>query len=233
MTKIDMKKEDRCFYSGRKGRFDIVSLPEMNFLKIDGMGDPNRSKSFSRAVAALFALSYNTKFHSKLELKRDYAVMPLEALWWAEDHSVFERQERSEWQWTAMIRQPDWIDEALFDEIRDLTIGKINRKRDAATDETALRNVRLERWCEGLCIQTLHRGSFASEGPVIRDMHDRAMPEAGARARGKHHEVYLSDLRRTSSDRLRTLLRQPIESTQFGIVPEGKDDQVDVGEELA
>lgn len=233
MTKIDMKKEDRCFYSGRKGRFDIVSVPEMNFLQIDGIGDPNRSKAFSRAVAALFALSYNIKFHSKLELGRDYAVMPLEALWSAEGQAVFARQSVGEWQWTAMIRQPDWIEASVFNTVLDLTIGKVNRKRDAATDEATLGRVRLGRWREGLSIQTLHLGSFEAEAPVVQDMHERAIPQADARPQGRHHEVYLSDLRRTSSDRLRTLLRQPIVSAQSATAAKHDENEVSAGEALA
>ncbi|WP_412545969.1 GyrI-like domain-containing protein [Maricaulis sp. MIT060901] len=233
MTKIDMKKEDRCFYSGRKGRFDIVTVPEMNFLQIDGKGDPNASKAFSSAVAALFALSYNIKFHSKLELQRDYAVMPLEALWWAEDEAVFQRREKDEWLWTAMIRQPDWIELALLDSVLEATVAKINRKREAATDEGTLRRVRLARWSEGECVQTLHLGSFDSEGPVLEEMHGSFIPKAGASMRGKHHEIYLSDLRRTPSDRLRTILRQPVELSQGGISAQRECDQVDVNEELA
>ena len=233
MTKIDMKKEDRCFYSGRKGRFDIVSVPEMNFLQIDGIGDPKRSKAFSRAVAALFALSYNIKFHSKLELGRDYAVMPLEALWSAEGQAVFARQSVGEWRWTAMIRQPDWIETSVFNTVLDLTIGKVNRKRDAATDEATLGRVRLGRWCEGLSIQTLHLGSFEAEAPVVQDMHERAIPQADSRPQGRHHEVYLSDLRRTSSDRLRTLLRQPIVSAQSATATKHDENEVSAGEALA
>lgn len=233
MTKIDMKKEDRCCYSGRKGRFDLVSVPEMNFLQIDGKGDPNTSKAFSSAVASLFALSYNLKFYSKLKRERDYAVMPLEALWWAADEAVFQRLEKDEWLWTAMIRQPDWIDQELLDIVLEETVEKINRKREAATDEQTLRKVRLARWSEGDCVQTLHLGSFDAEGPVLAEMHDTFIPGLGGRMRGKHHEIYLSDLRRTPSDRLRTILRQPVELPQGGIFAQRKRDQVDVDEELA
>ena len=233
MTKIDMKKEDRCFYSGRKGRFDIVTVPEMNFLQLDGKGDPNTSKAFSSAVAALFALSYNIKFHSKLELVRDYAVMPLEALWWAEDEAVFQRREKDEWLWTAMIRQPDWIDQTLMDNVLEATVDKINRKREAATDEATLRRVRLARWSEGKCVQTLHLGSFDSEGPVLEEMHGNFIPKTGCSMRGKHHEIYLSDLRRTPSDRLRTILRQPVTLAQGRISAQRESNQLDVNEELA
>ena len=227
MTKIDMKKQDRWLYSGRRGSFDRVRVPEMNFLALEGRGDPNTSRAFARGVGALFALSYNVKFASKLELGKDYAVMPLEALWWSDDPSVFVRRHKDEWNWQAMIRQPDWVESSMIDEVMESTVTKINRKREAATDEATLRSLRLISWEEGDAVQTLHLGSFDAEGPVIEELHSRAIPELGASRTGKHHEIYLSDLRRTPSDRLRTILRQPVALAQGGIVPQGEGDEID------
>ncbi|WP_194422173.1 GyrI-like domain-containing protein [Microbacterium abyssi] len=202
MTKVDFKKTLDA-YRARKGRFALVEVPALGYLMIDGHGDPNDSPEFASAVEALYPLAYTLKFASK-GLGRDYVVMPLEGLWWAEDHASFTTsRDKSRWHWTLMIMQPDWIDEAMFAD----AVAKTSAKNPSArVDE-----VRLETLHEGLCAQTLHVGTYDDEAPVLARMHDEFIPEHGMRMSGTHHEIYFSDPRTGDPAKRRTLLRQPVE----------------------
>lgn len=200
--KIDLKK-DIAAYRARRGSFDVVEVPPLQYLMVDGHGDPNTSGAYGDAISALFGVAYKLKFASKRELERDYVVMPLEALWWSDDMSSFTTdRDKSRWSWTAMNLVPDWTTDAEFESARAATAER------GATP--ALDGLRLERFDEGRCVQTLHVGSFDDEGPVLATMHDHFIPGEGLRMVGKHHEIYLSDLRRTDSAKLRTILRQPV-----------------------
>jgi hypothetical protein len=154
-------------------------------------------------LAALYPVAYKVKFASKRELDRDYVVPPLEALWWADDMSAFTTaRDKSRWHWTAMITTPDWVsDEMVAD-----AIALVGKKSPPAR----LGDVRLELLEEGLCVQTLHVGSYDEEAGVLAEMHDRFIPESGLRMTGMHHEIYLSDARRVAPEKLHTILRQPI-----------------------
>lgn len=203
MTKVDFKKTIEA-YRARRGRFDLVEVPPLTYLMIDGHGDPNTSAEFATAVEALYPLAYGLKFASKRTLDRDYAVMPLEGLWWADDHASFTSvRDKTRWQWTLMIMQPDWITPQMLQDATDTAAAKNPTARVA--------EVRLEILAEGLCAQTLHVGSYDDEAPVLARMHEEFIPEHGMRMRGIHHEVYLSDPRRGDPVRRRTLLRQPVE----------------------
>jgi hypothetical protein len=171
---------------------------------VDGKGDPNTSQEYADALAALYPVAYRLKFASRRELERDYVVPPLEALWWATDMTAFtSARDTSQWLWTAMIMTPDWITVEMVD---DALAAVAAKDRPDALDQ-----VRLEHLEEGRCVQTLHIGPYDEEGPVLADMHDRFIPEAGLRMTGKHHEIYLSDARRVEPAKLRTILRQPVE----------------------
>lgn len=200
--KTDFKKEIDA-YRARNGRYEIVDVPDLRYLMIDGHGDPNTSSAFGQAIEALYPLAYKLKFASKQTLGRDYVVMPLEGLWWAEDMDAFTAsRDKSRWNWTLMIMVPDWIDEEMFVAATEQVTAK-NRPR-------RLHEVRLETLSEGTCVQTLHVGSFDSEAEVLARMHHDFIPRHGLRMVGKHHEIYLSDFRRTAPERLRTILRQPV-----------------------
>lgn len=203
MEKIDLKKRHKALYGTTdKQGFVFVDIPEMSFLMIDGEGDPNASKAFSDAVQALFALSYTLKFAIKKgPLKIDYGVMPLEALWWADDMSAFTPEEKSNWKWTAMVLQPEWITTELVEECRETAI----KKKGLA----ALNAVRFELFSEGKSVQCFYRGPYADEGPTIAALH-RFIEDNGFKRSGRHHEIYLSDVRRTDPAKLKTLIRQPI-----------------------
>jgi hypothetical protein len=180
----------------------VVEVPELAFLMIDGHGDPNTAPEYAEALEALYAVAYTAKF----ALKRapggiDYAVMPLEGLWWTPDMATFTTADKSAWDWTMMIVQPDPVTAEVVEEAR-ATVARTKGLE-------AIARVRLERFAEGRAAQVMHVGPFAAEGPTIERLH-AFIAERGLGRAGKHHEIYLSDPRRTAPERLRTILRQPV-----------------------
>lgn len=204
MQKIDFKRELKQFYQPPSKEVVQVEVPTFRFLMIDGEGDPNpnTSEHYAAAVATLFSVSYTAKFMVKKGVQgTDYAVMPLEGLWWSDDNSAFARNDRLKWKWTMMIMQPHFVGEAVI----HAAINEVKRKKSlSAVDE-----LRLENLTEGLCAQTLYIGPFSEEGPTIQRIHN--FIEARSALKGKHHEVYLSDIRRAEPTRWRTIIRQPME----------------------
>ena len=199
--KIDLRKEIST-YRATAGVVDVVDVPPLQYLMIDGHGDPNTSTAYRDALASLYPVAYKLKFASKQALDRDYTVMPLEGLWWAEDMSTFTTgRDKSRWDWTLLLLVPDWLDHE-----------DVERARAAASRNRppALEDVRLDRLEEGRCVQTLHVGPYDAEAPVLEAMHRKVIPARGLTMRGKHHEIYLSDARRTDPSKLRTILRQPV-----------------------
>ncbi|MFF1540553.1 GyrI-like domain-containing protein [Microbacterium sp. NPDC058269] len=210
MAAIDPKKTLDA-YRAKRGEFRIVEVPPLQYLMIDGAGDPNTSPAYRDAVSALFPLAYALKFASRNDLGIDTVVMPLEGLWHAPDMESFtSRRDKSAWMWTMMIMVGDHITEAMFAAAAESVAQKAAKKKEPIA---ALDSVRLETLEEGTCVQTLHVGPFDDEGPVLDDLHHRFIPENGLRMRGLHHEIYLSDLRRTDPSKLRTILRQPVASS--------------------
>jgi len=216
MTKIDFKKELKELYRPTKKDFQVVEVPPMQYLMIDGKGDPNSAQEYQEAIEALYAVAYKIKFMSKKTLERDYVVPPLEGLWgspemifsltgiteekeWLEK---FKTSDRDSWQWTMMIMQPEWITITMFEEALELV-----RK---GKNPVALEKIRLERYEEGLCVQILHLGPYAEEGPILAKLHTEFLPKEGYLEAGKHHEIYLSDPRKTAPEKLKTVLRQPV-----------------------
>lgn len=201
MKKLDLKKELKTFYQPRAREAVQVDVPIMNFLMVDGEGDPNTSQSYAEAVEALFAVSYSGKFLVKKgPLAIDYGVMPLESLWWADEMSKFSPGDRSSWKWTAMIMQPSFITREIIDRaVADTT----RRKR-----LPAISRLRFEEFAEGHCAQILHIGPFSAEGPTIERLH-QFIAGRGERT-GKHHEIYLTDIRRADPSRWKTIIRQPM-----------------------
>lgn len=200
--KIDFKKTVAGYQAGR-GRFAMVDLPDVRYLMVDGQGDPNTSPAYTQALEALYPVAYKLKFASKSDLGRDYVVPPLEGLWWADDMDAFTvSRDKSRWYWTMMLMVPDWIDDAMF----RAAVEKAWAKGSAARGD----DLRLEVLSEGLCVQTLHVGSFDDEATVLEEMHERFIPGKGLRLDGKHHEIYFSDFRKVAPDKLRTILRQPV-----------------------
>jgi len=201
MTKTDFKKTLKHLYNPPR-RFVTVDVPEMQFVMVDGHGDPNTTQDYKDAVEALYAVAYKIKFLSKKGLEKDYTVPPLEGLWWAEDMETFITRDKSQWDWTMMIMTPDWISAEIF-------VDAVEQVRKAK-DPAALDKVRLERYHEGLSVQIMHIGSYDDEGPVLSQMHSDFIPNNGYVGNGKHHEIYLGDPRRVAPEKLKTVLRQPI-----------------------
>lgn len=202
MDKIDFKKSLDS-YKAKHKRFSIIEMPKLQYLMIDGHGDPNTSHEFKDAITSLYPLAYKLKFASKIDLSKDYTVMPLEALWWAKDMESFTKaRDKSQWDFTLMIMQPDWINQEMFIAAKH----KVHDK-DPTID---LSKVRLETLDEGTCVQTLHIGSFDDETPVLEELHHDFIPENGLRMTQKHHEIYLSDFRKVEPAKLKTILRQPV-----------------------
>lgn len=201
----DVKKERRGLYGGRAGRFDLVDVPEMRFLMADGHGDPNVSDDYRRAVESLYTTAYTIRSTARSQLGRVHTVGPLEGLWYADDLHVFTARNKSAWSWTMMIWQPDWITPDMAASALD-TVG--STKIPGVADL-----VRFDTVVEGPAVQTLHVGSYDDEGPTIAHMHEQVIPGFDAVPTGYHHEIYLSDPRRTAPEKLKTILRQPVALT--------------------
>ena len=201
MEKIDLRRQLKQLYAPSAKTVAEVQVPAFTFLMVDGQGDPNTSGTYAEAVEALFSVSYTVKFMVKKgPAQQDYAVMPLEGLWWADDMAAFKSGDRQHWRWTMMIMQPAFVPQALLHK----AIGEVAQKKSLP----ALPRLRIENFEEGRCAQILHVGPFSEEGPTIERLH--AHIEARTGLRGKHHEIYLTDIRRAAPSRWKTVIRQPM-----------------------
>ena len=180
----------------------IVDVPPLNYLMLDGHGDPNTSQEYQQAVPILFQFAYALKFAVKKSLGIDYGVLPLEGLWWVEKLDELDMIDRRNWLWTSMIMQPEHVTPELVEELRPQVLKK--------SGLPAVTRVRYERYTEGCVVQMKHVGHFSTEMPNVERMHAFARSQ-GYQLRGKHHEIYISDFRRTAPERLQTVLRQPVE----------------------
>ena len=201
MGKIDLKKELRAFYNPTAKEVTLIDVPKMNFIMIDGRGAPE-SPQFAQSIEALYPIAYGVKFDKKKTDGTDYGVMPLEGLFWADDMSVFmpETADRNSWQWTLMIKQPDFITRKAFDN----AVTSAKKKKD----NPLIDKVRFENFTEGKAAQIMHIGPYSAEGPNIQKLHHK-ITEIGGKLTGRHHEIYLSDPRRAAPDKMKTVVRQP------------------------
>lgn len=207
MTKLDLKKDLKHLYNPPSKQVVEVVVPPMQFIQIDGAGDPNDSPTFQAATETLYGLSYSLKFTSKKTLGIDYGVMPLEGLWWL-DEGIFDLDiDRSHWRWTLMIMQPDHITPELFAG----AVRALREKKNPANLDAA----RFVRFDEGLAAQVMHIGPYSTEMPTVERVH-QFIEAAGYRPRGKHHEIYLSDPNRAAPDKMKTVLRQPMQKKTEG-----------------
>ena len=203
MQKTDYKKELKHLYRPSTKKVEIVDVPTMNFLMIDGQGDPNTSQAFQDAISTLYPLSYTLKFMIKKgDTGIDYGVLPLEGLWWADDMSSFVTGNKDKWKWTLMIMQPEFITMEMVQE----AIEQVKVKKNPVS----LPLVRFESFKEGKSAQTMHVGPFSEEGPTVEKVH-AFINDDGQRLTGKHHEIYLSDIRRAAPEKWKTIIRQPME----------------------
>jgi len=201
MEKIDYKKELKHLYRPSAKKVEVVEVPKMNFLMIDGDGDPNHP-TFQNAIEVLFPLSYTLKFMiKKSDIGIDYGVLPLEGLWWADDMSSFIKDKKDDWKWTLMIMQPELI-------TNEMVVEAVNQVR-VKKNPTSLPLVRFESINEGKVAQIMHIGPFSEEGPTVQKLHS-FIKDSGKKIIGKHHEVYLSDIRRAAPEKWKTIIRQPM-----------------------
>lgn len=200
MAKIDFKKELKTFYKASAKEVEFVDVPEMNFLKIDGLGAPG-AQVYQEAVEALFQLSYTIKFMIKKgELAIDYGVMPLQGHWWVDDMTKFDVDKKDEWKWTMMIMQPELVTASIVEEARE----QLKQKKNPP----ALSKIKFEPFKEGKAAQIMHIGPFSEEGPTIEKLH-QAIFDKGFELTGKHLEIYLTDIRRAAPENWKTIIRQP------------------------
>lgn len=208
-VKRDFKKEERALYQpGTEPR--ILDVPDLLFLMVDGTGDPNTSAAYQEAIEMLYGLSYEIKMSPKKGAAPqgyyDYVVPPLEGLWTTkeapqDDHIL----NKSQFSWTSLIRQPEFVTQKVLDAAKE----RLAKKKP----ELDLSKVRLEQYREGRCCQALHIGSFDSEPDTIRQI-GRYLTEAGYEAdikgERRHHEIYLTDARKTEPAKRKTVIRIPI-----------------------
>ncbi|MFQ6084887.1 MAG: GyrI-like domain-containing protein [Candidatus Bathyarchaeia archaeon] len=198
--KINLRKQLKHLYSSSK-KPGIIDVPPAKFLTITGRGAPE-SEVYQAALNALYSIAYTLKFKSKAA-GNDFVVMGLEGLWWWDDpEASFEEVPRDEWNWKSMIRQPDFITPKMVEE------AKAEAKEKKGLKE--IDEVVLEEFHEGLSAQIMHIGPYSEEGETIAKLHE-FIQENGYKMRGYHHEIYMSDPRRMAPERLKTIIRQPIE----------------------
>lgn len=209
MDKIDYKKTEKYLYLPKAPA--IVQVPEMVFFAVDGAGDPNGSAAYQQAMEILYGLSFTVKM-SKMggeepEGYFDYVVPPLEGLWWTDEPGFDGRtvKDKGRLRWTSLIRQPGFVDEEVF----AWAVERLAAKKP----ELPLEKARFLRWEEGLCAHALHVGSYDTENATI-DQLTGFMEKAGyaddfSDVR-RHHEIYLSDPRRTAPEKLKTVIRHPV-----------------------
>jgi hypothetical protein len=201
MEKFDFKKAYKNLYNP-KPQFNIIKVCKFTYLSVAGQGNPNNCVEYKNAIEALYAIAYGLKFLSKTKYQKDYVIAPLEGLWWAHNMDDFINRNKDNWSWEMLINTPQWIDDNDLQEI--ITKAK-NKKPNSALEKVKLKSIE-----EGECVQILHIGSYDDEGPILAKMHNEFIPQNGYKMCGLHHEIYISDPRKTPSDKLKTILRQPV-----------------------
>jgi hypothetical protein len=208
MITLDLRKDLKAFYAPSAKKVEVVDVPRWQFIMIDGLIEPGQgpgsSPAFHAAMEAMYGAAYTLKFMSKLSKKDpvDYPVMALEGLWWVEG-GEFSFDRKDNWAYTLMILVPDLITQAKFQEA-------LSQMRQKKGDQPDFARLRLESFQEGLCIQTMHIGPYDTEPATIEKM-DNFARENGYRLHGKHHEIYLGNPLRAQPEKLKTILRHPVE----------------------
>jgi hypothetical protein len=204
MTKLDLKKDLKHLYNPTHKQVTEVMVPPMQYLMIDGAGNPDHSPTFDAATETLYGLAYTIKFASKSELNIEYSIMTLEGLWWTAENTPVDLSpdaDRSGWRWTLLFMQPDHITPELF----QASVEALRKKKNPAN----LDAVRLEKYDEGLAAQVMHIGPYSAELPTVERLHGY-IQERGCTPRMKHHEIYIGDPRKSAPEKLKTVLRQPM-----------------------
>jgi hypothetical protein len=205
--KLDYKKEYPDLYLPKQ-KPALIKVPAMNFIMVDGKGDP-ASEPYQSAIQILYSLTFTIKM-SKMSGRQpigyfEYVVPPLEGLWWCEGGKFDWHKPKSEWWWTSMIRQPEFVTQAVF----EWAVAESQRKKP----EVDVSKARLNSFEEGLCVQMMHIGAYDDEYRSIELIEQYIAENGLTNLTGdidKHHEIYLSDPRKTAPERLKTVLRFPV-----------------------
>lgn len=200
MPKFDYKKDLKELYSPSKKEFKFVDVPPLNFIMLDGHGNPNNNPAYAETLQVLYSLAYTLKFALKPQ-GIEFSVPPLEGLWWMPDMNEFTEANKDRWDWSMMIMMPEVVSPGLFEK----ACQDVQRKKGLALVDQA----RLETYQEGMSVQILYFGAYADEGPTIARMHE-FIRSSGYATNGKHHEIYLGDARRNAPENLKTIIRQPV-----------------------
>lgn len=200
--KIDLKKDRPELYRPGTREFVEVDVPATTYLAVDGHGDPNTSPDYVTALETLYPVAYGVRSAHRARIGDDFVVGPLEGLWSSADPSAFTAGRKQDWDWTMIIPLPDGVTVADIDDGRASTL---TRRPTLPIDR-----VRTLELVEGRSLQIMHVGPYDAEGPTLARLHHEVMPSRGLTWNGPHHEIYLSDPRRTAPERLRTVLRQPV-----------------------
>lgn len=207
---FDYKKEYKEFYLPPKIP-TIVDIPAMNYIAVRGKGDPNKPDSeYKVAIGLLYAIAFTIKMSHKGSHKIDgyfsYVVPPLEGLWWQNDSGEIDYSRKENFEWISMIRLPEFVTKEEF----DWAITEATQKK-----KTDFSKVFYFTYKEGLSVQCMHIGSYDEEPDTIQKMNDLVQKNnysVDISSERLHHEIYLSDPRRTSPEKLRTVIRHPIKS---------------------
>ena len=209
---FDFKKEYKDLYMPKDNPI-LVNVPVMRFIKVDGRGDPNNNSDYKQAIELLYGLSYTIKMSKKKNIPPegyfDYVVPPLEGLWWV-DEGEFSLDKRDNWKWTMMLRQPKFVNDMVF----KWACGEYSKKKSGLTTENAC----FWTFDEGLCVQMMHFGPFSTEPETMKKIDafvkkENLMDRLGSG--GKHHEIYLSDPRKSKPESTKTVLRHPVTRNNY------------------
>lgn len=201
MLKEDLKSPFKHLYQPPSNQVVLVDVPVMHFLMINGSGNPKTNQDYQAAVEALYGLAYTLKFAIKNQHGIENPILALEGLWWTDEMRLFSIDQKGDWKWTLMLMQPESV---TADQL-----AYARRELAKKKPSPALMEVRLESFHEGWSAQIMHLGPSSAEGPTIARLH-AFIEEHGYTFRGKHHEIYLGDPRRTAPKKLKTVMRQPI-----------------------
>lgn len=204
MEKFDFKKQYAPLWRASHKEPVFITVPALPYIMVNGKGDPNTSGIFQQAIEALYGTAYSIKFSLKKDpsVPRDFSISALEGLWWMNDGSEFSLQKKDEWMWTLMVMMPPFVNQEHVDKAKNSVKAK--------KDNPIIDQLRFELFEEGDCAQILHIGPYSEEEPTIQKL--TAFINVNEKNfRGKHHEIYLGDPRRSSPEKLRTIIRHPIE----------------------
>lgn len=208
IKKFDFKKEYKNLYSSKQKPI-LIDVPSLNYIMISGSGKPT-GENYQNAMQILYALTYTIKM-SKMGDKNidgyyEYVIPPLEGLWYLSNGKLDFNVNKDEWLWTSMIAQPNFVSNDIF----NWALDECKNKKPYLD----FSNTRFESFKEGLCVQCMHIGPYDDESRTItkidKYINDNNLINVTSHNR-KHHEIYLSDPRRTPAERLRTILRIPVE----------------------